>query len=61
MKLGALTLGAYRLIIVISFRCISPFISMVCPLSHLINVGLKSTLSEISIATPACFQGPLAW
>jgi hypothetical protein len=27
----------------------------------LINVSLKSTLSEISIATPACFLGPLAW
>jgi hypothetical protein len=38
MKLGALALGAYRLIIVISFWCISPFISMECPsLSHLIN------------------------
>jgi hypothetical protein len=62
MKLGALTLGAYRFIIVISFWCISPFISMECPsLSRLINVGLKSTLSEISIATPACFQGTLAW
>jgi hypothetical protein len=62
MKLGALTLGAYRLIIVISFWCISPFVSMECPsLSHLINVGLKSTLSEICIATPACFRGPLAW
>jgi hypothetical protein len=62
MKLGALTLGAYRLIIVISFWCISPFISMECPsLSHLINVSLKSTLSEISIATPVCFGGPLAW
>jgi hypothetical protein len=58
MKLGALTLGAYRLIIVISFWSISPFISMECPsLSHLINVGLKSALSEISIATPACFWG----
>jgi hypothetical protein len=34
---------------------------MECPsLSHLINVGLKSTLSEISIATPACFRGSLA-
>jgi hypothetical protein len=55
-------LGAYRLIIVISFWSTYPFISMECPsLSHLINVGLKSTLSEISIATPACFQGPLAW
>jgi hypothetical protein len=62
MKLGALTLGAYRLIIFISFWCISPFISMEClPLSHLINVDLKSTLSEISMATPACFWGPLAW
>jgi hypothetical protein len=47
-------LGAYRLIIAISFWFISPFISMECPsLSHLTNVGLKSTLSEISIATPA--------
>jgi hypothetical protein len=62
MKLGALTLDAYRLTIVISFWCISPFISMECPsLYHLINVGLKSTWSEISIATPACFQGQLAW
>jgi hypothetical protein len=62
MKLGALTLGAYRLTIIISLWPISPFISMECPsLSHLINVGLKSTLSEISIATPACFRGPLAW
>jgi hypothetical protein len=62
MKLGALMLGAYRLIIVISFWSISPVISMECPsLSHLIHIHLKSTLSEISIATPACFQGPLAW
>jgi hypothetical protein len=58
MKLGALTLGAYRLIITISFWYISPFISMECPsLSHLISVGLKSNLTEISIATPACFRG----
>jgi hypothetical protein len=56
MKLGALTLGAYRLRIVISFWSISLFINMECPsLSHLIYVGLKSTLSEISIATPAWF------
>jgi hypothetical protein len=61
MKLGLLMLGACRLIIVISFWCISPFISMECPsLSHLINIGLKSTLSEISMAPPACFLGPLA-
>jgi hypothetical protein len=59
IKLGALTLCAYRLIIVIFFWCISPFISMECPsLSHLINVGLKSTLSEISLATPAFLGGP---
>jgi hypothetical protein len=55
MKLGALTLGAYRLIIVISFWYISPFISMECSFSHLINVSLKSTLSKINIATPVCF------
>jgi hypothetical protein len=60
MTLGALTLGTSRLIIVISFWCISPFISIEClSLSCLINVSLKSTLSEIIIATPACFQGPL--
>jgi hypothetical protein len=46
MKLGALTLGEFGLIIVFSFWSISPFISMECPsLSHLINVSLKSTLS----------------
>jgi hypothetical protein len=62
MKLDALTLGAYRLIIVISCWCISPFISRECPfLSHLISVSLKSSLSKISIANPACFQEPLAW
>jgi hypothetical protein len=56
-----LILGAYRMIIFISFWSISPFISMECPsLSRLINVGLNSPLSEISIATPACFLGPLA-
>jgi hypothetical protein len=61
MKLGALTLGAYRLIIIISFWCISSFISMaLSSLSHLVNVGLKSILSKISMATPACFRGPLA-
>jgi hypothetical protein len=39
-----------------------PFISMDCPsLSHLINVSFISTLSEISIATPVCFQGTLSW
>jgi hypothetical protein len=61
-EIGALMLSAYRLITDISFGCISPFINMEYPsLSHLINVSLKSTLSDISIATPACFGGPLAW
>jgi hypothetical protein len=61
-EIGCVDFGAYRMIIVISFLSISPFISMECPtLSCLINVGLKSTLSEISIATSACFQGSLAW
>jgi hypothetical protein len=49
------------LMFVISFWCISPFVSVECPsLSRLINVSLKSTFFEISIAPPACFQGPLA-
>jgi hypothetical protein len=62
MKLGALTLDAYRLIIVISFWCISSFISMECPsLSHLINVSLKSTLSKKIIATLDYLWRPLAW
>jgi hypothetical protein len=47
MKLGALTLGAYRLMIIISFWSISPFISMECPsLSRLINVGFMYKFSN---------------
>jgi hypothetical protein len=63
MKLGALTLGAYRLIIVTSFSCIVPLcISMKGPsLSRLTNVNLKSIVSDTNIATPTCFQGPLVW
>jgi hypothetical protein len=62
MKFDALMLGPYMLIIFVSFWCISPFISMDCPsLCCLNNISLKSTLSEISIVTPACFQEPLAW
>jgi hypothetical protein len=42
MKWDALTLGAYMLIIVISFWCISPFISMECSsLSCLNNVKFE--------------------
>jgi hypothetical protein len=59
MKLGALTLSP-RLIIVISFWCIFPLISMKCLLSHFINVSLNYTLSDVSIVTPVCFHGPLA-
>jgi hypothetical protein len=62
MKLGALTLGAYSLIIIISFCCIPPFISMkFTSLSHLTNVSLKSTLFYVNIASSACFGGPFAW
>jgi hypothetical protein len=57
-KMNALMLGAHRLMIVTSFWCISPFISMECPSSYLINVNLKSTLSEVSNAIPAYFCGP---
>jgi hypothetical protein len=61
VKLGVLMLGVHRLIIVISFWCIFPFINIECPfLSHLVNVSLKSTLSEINIATPGCLQLPLS-
>jgi hypothetical protein len=60
MKWGALRFGGYGLIIVISFWCISPFISMKCPsLSHLINVSLRSALSEISIAGSCLFSGAI--
>jgi hypothetical protein len=46
------------LIIAISFWCISLFIIMECPsLYCLINVCLKSTLCEISIAYPCLFWG----
>jgi hypothetical protein len=61
-EIGYADVGSYRLIIVISFQCIFPFISMECPyLSHLINASLKSTLAKVSIATSAWFQGRLSW
>jgi hypothetical protein len=61
-EIGCIEVGAYRLTTVIFFWCISPFISMEYSfLSCLISVSLKSTLPEISIATPACFQEQLAW
>jgi hypothetical protein len=45
MKLGALTLGAYRLMIIISFWSISPFISMVCP-SNMIKTQIFQVLCD---------------
>jgi hypothetical protein len=61
MKLAAPTLGAYRLTIVISSLYIAPAISMRWPFSLVTNFDLKCTLSDTSIAIPACFWGPLAW
>jgi hypothetical protein len=53
-------IGCIDRLIVISFWCITPFISMECSsLSYLINVSLKSTFSNISIATLACFWGAI--
>jgi hypothetical protein len=60
-KLGAPTLGAYKLTIVISSWCISPCTIMKWSFSLLTSSGLKSTLSDRSIATPACFGEQLAW
>jgi hypothetical protein len=62
-EIHAWMLGAYKLKIVISFWVFPLLLVWSAPLylSHLIKVGLKSTLSEISIATPACFREPLAW
>jgi hypothetical protein len=67
MELCALTLGRqvdncyFLFFFFFVFLCISIFISRKFPsLSHLINISLKSTLSDISIGTPAYFRGPLA-
>jgi hypothetical protein len=54
--------GAYMLRIDISSWCIVPLINMKWPsLSLLTNFSLKSTLSDVSMATPACLWGPFAW
>jgi hypothetical protein len=55
-EIGCIDVGCIQVDNCIFFLCIFPFISMECPsLSCLINVGLKYTLSEISISTLACF------
>jgi hypothetical protein len=60
-KAGAPTLGSYKGIVVISCLCIAPFIRMKCPVfCILIYLPLKSTLSDISVATPDCFGWPLS-
>jgi hypothetical protein len=62
MKLGALTLGPCRLVIVTSFWSISPFISLEGP--SFISFGqckFEVYFVRDEYATPACFQGPLAW
>jgi hypothetical protein len=63
VKSGTLTLGTCKLTIVISSWWISPFISIKWPsLSLLTNLGLKPSLSDISIATLAYpFGGTLTW
>src|SRR3712207_3908165 len=59
---GAPVLGAYIFISVMSSWWIVPFIIMYCPsLSFFICFALKSTLSDISVATPAFFCSLLAW
>jgi hypothetical protein len=46
-EIGYVDIGAYMLTIIISLWCISPFIGVEYPsLSHLINVSLRSTLTE---------------
>ena len=61
MYLGAYILGAYIFKIVISSR-IDPFIILKNPSLSLVTVfGIKSILSDISIAVPAFFSCPYSW
>jgi hypothetical protein len=60
MKLGALTLGAYRLIINISFWSISPFIIAFYGMSSSISFDqcrFEVYFVQDKYATPACFGG----
>jgi hypothetical protein len=62
MKLVVPTLGTYKLTIISFSLCIVPLINMKWPsLSLITNLGLISSLSDLSIATPACFGGSFAW
>jgi hypothetical protein len=60
MKLGALTLGVYMLIIVISFWYISPFISMKCPLSF-DQCSFEVYFVWYKYCYSCLFLGPLVW
>jgi hypothetical protein len=60
--MGAPVCGTHMLRIDICFWWIVPFISMKWPLlSPLIDFSLKSTLWDMSMATPACLWGLFAW
>jgi hypothetical protein len=62
MQMCAPVFGACMLRIDISFWRIISFINMKCHSSSLlINFSLKSTLSDMNIATPACLWGPFSW
>ena len=55
-------LGALIFTIVISSSWIHPLIIRQCPSLSLVNFfTLRSILSEMRIATPACFCFPFAW
>jgi hypothetical protein len=61
LKLSALTLDAYMFTIIFCWWFVS-YISMEWnSLSFLTNSGLMSTLSDVSVATPACLGSPFAW
>ena len=62
MYLGAVMLGAYTFIIVISSSWIDPFIIMYCPsLSFITVFVLKSILSDMSIGTPVLIFFPFSY
>jgi hypothetical protein len=59
MKLGTLTLGAYRLIIVISFWCISPFISIECPSLSCLICKFEVYFFQDKYCYPCLFTGSM--
>jgi hypothetical protein len=60
--MGAPVFGAYMLMIDISSWLAVPFINMKWPSLSLLNdLSLRSTLSDMGMANPACLWGPFAW